>query len=323
MRILLTGISGFIGANLAQRLQGAGHVVAGVIRQTSKLSPSLLAAGIELYRTDDIASEERWLQWLQGVDVVVHLAARVHVMHETSSNPLESFRRVNVSGMRRLAEAAAAAGVRRFIYLSTIKVNGERTLVEPFRADEEPAPVEPYAVSKHEAEQVLRHICAASDMEYVIIRPPLVYGPGVKGNFERLIHLVLRGVPLPLAAVTNRRSMVSLDNLTDFIVVCMTHPGAANETFLISDGDDWSTPQLIEAIARHLNQSPRLFRFPVRLMTSVAGFFGKSALIDRLCGSLRVDITKSHELLGWQAPQSPDDGVRSAVEAVVRGKPDD
>lgn len=317
MRILLTGISGFIGTTLAHGLLRAGHAVVGVARRSSSLASSLLDAGIESHRIDDISAEESWEHQLEGVDVVVHLAARVHVMSETASDPLECFRQVNVSGTRRLAEAAAAAGVGRFVYLSTIKVNGERTVVEPFLADAEPAPSDPYAISKYEAEQVLKRICASSAMEFVIIRPPLVYGPGVKGNFARLIRLVERGTPLPLAAVSNRRSMVSVDNLSDFIMLCIDHPGSANQIFLISDGDDWSTPQLIRAIARHANQSPRLFRFPVRLIKGVAALLGKASVAERLCGSLQVDITKNRELLGWQAPQAPDEGLRLAVNAVT------
>lgn len=317
MRVLLTGISGFIGSPLADRLLHDGHSVVGVVRKRSKFDERPIRAGVELSQIDDIVTETDWASRTKGIGAVIHLAARVHVMHETQADPLESFRRVNLRGTMQLAEGAAAAGVRRFIYISTIKVNGEQTIDKPFVADDPPAPQDAYAISKHEAENALRTICARTNMELVIIRPPLVYGPGVKGNFDRLLRLVSRGTPLPLGAVDNRRSMVSLKNVVDFIAVCLLHPNAANQAFLVSDGDDWSTPQLISAIAEQLDRAPRLFAFPPALLKAVAGLLGKRALVARLCDSLRVDIEKNRDLLNWQPAQSAAEGLAAAVQAFL------
>lgn len=270
---------------------------------------------------DDVAiaplsSETDWTSALRNVEQVVHLAARVHVMNDKNSDPLAEFRRVNVEGTANLARQAAATGVRRFIFLSSIKVNGEFTeLGRPFSADDVPAPEDPYGVSKHEAEQLLRQIATETGMEVVIIRPPLVYGPGVKANFESMMRWLARGVPLPLAAVTNnRRSMVALDNLVDLIVTCLNHPAAANQTLLVSDGEDLSTANLLRRMGAALGRPARLFYVPTALLKLGATVVSKPDIYQRLCGSLQLDIAKIRQLLDWTPPLSVDEGLRRAAD---------
>jgi nucleoside-diphosphate-sugar epimerase len=247
----------------------------------------------------------------------VHLAARVHLLNDKSFEPLTEFRSVNVDGTANFARQAAAAGVRRFVYLSSIKVNGELTEVgHPFTADDAPAPEDPYGLSKHEAEQALRQIAADTGMEVVIIRPPLVYGPGVKANFESMMRWLARGVPLPLAAVTqNRRSLVALDNLVDLIATCLSHPAAANQTFLVSDGEDLSTVDLLKRMGAALGCPARLFHLPSGLLKLGAALVRKPGIYQRLCGSLQLDIAKTRQLLGWSPLVSVDEGLRCAAEA--------
>jgi len=237
-------------------------------------------------------------------------------MNVKSSDPLAEFRLVNVEGTANLARQAAAAGVRRFIYLSSIKVNGEFTEVgHPFTADDAPSPEEPYGVSKHEAEQALRQIAADTGMEVVIIRPPLVYGPGVKANFESMMRWLARGVPLPLAAVSeNRRSLVALENLVDLIVTCLSHPAAANQTFLVSDGEDLSTAELLKRMGAAMGHPARLFYLPPVLLKLAATGLHKPGIYQRLLGSLQLDIAKARQLLGWTPPVSVDEGLRRAAE---------
>ena len=246
----------------------------------------------------------------------MHLAARVHVMNDKSPDPLAEFRRVNVEGTVALARQAAIAGVRRFVFLSSVKVNGEFTEAgHLFTEDDAPAPEDSYAVSKYEAEQLLRQIAAETGMEVVIIRPPLVYGPGVKANFESMMRCLARGVPLPLAAVTNnRRSLVALDNLVGLIVTCLNHPAAANQTFLVSDGKDLSTAQLLKRMGAAIGQPARLFYLPPTLLKLGASVLNRPGIYQRLCGSLQLDIAKTRQLLGWTPPVSVDEGLRRAAE---------
>lgn len=267
-----------------------------------------------------LSSETDWTAALRNVDQIVHLAARVHVMNDKCSDPLAEFRRVNVEGTAALARQAAVAGVRRFVYLSSVKVNGEFTEAgHPFTADDAPAPEDPYGVSKHEAEQLLRQIAAETGMEVVIIRPPLVYGPGVKANFESMMRWLARGVPLPLAAVTrNRRSLVALDNLVNLIVTCLHHPAAANQTFLVSDGEDLSTAQLLKRMGSAMGHPARLFYLPPALLQLGAAVLNKPGIYQRLCGSLQLDITKTRQLLDWTPPVSVDEGLRRAAEGFFR-----
>jgi nucleoside-diphosphate-sugar epimerase len=297
LSLLITGGTGFVGQALVKRLDD---------------QPVRLAT-----RAD-------WADWhkaLAGITTVVHLAARVHVMRDTETDPLAAFRAVNVEGTLNLARQAAAAGVHRFVFISSVKVNGESTLPgHPFTADDAPAPLDAYGVSKMEAEQGLREIALQTGMEVVIIRPPLVYGQGVKANFAALMRAVQRGWPLPLGAVHNQRSLVALDNLVDFIVTCITHPQAANQTFLVSDGQDLSTTELVRGMARAVGVPARLLPVPVWALQAGAALLGKGDAVQRLCGNLQVDISKARNLLGWVPPISVDEGLRRAVENAAHEK---
>jgi nucleoside-diphosphate-sugar epimerase len=277
---------------------------------------ALTELGASVVTVGDLSAQTDWSSALVGVDAVVHTAARVHVINDKCLNPLAEFCRVNVEGTAALALQAEAAGVKRFVFLSSIKVNGEFTEQgQPFTADDVPAPEDPYGVSKHEAEQLLRQIAAETDMEVVIIRPPLVYGPGVKANFESIMRWLARGVPLPLAAVIqNRRSLVALDNLVDLIVTCLKHPAAANQTFLVSDGEDLSTAELLTRMGAAMGHPARLFYLPPALLKLGASVLNKPGRYQRLCGSLQLDIAKGRQLLGWTPSVSVDEGLRRAAE---------
>lgn len=313
--IMLTGATGFIGRSVCESLTRAGRQVRAVSRNPGKLEG--VAAGCAETAVGEIGPETRWGDALAGVDSIVHLAARVHVMTDTAVDPLAEFRRVNTAGTLHLARQAAAAGARRFVYLSSIKVNGEVTLTgRPFVETDHPAPLDPYGISKLEAEQGLRDLAAATGMEVVIIRPPLVYGPGVGANFFRLLRLVERGWPLPLGAVDNRRSLVALDNLVDLLATCIDHPAAAGQTFLVSDGEDLSIPELIRRLARTMGRPDRLWPVPVPLLRLGGRLLGHSAEVARLVGSLQVDIEHTCRTLGWRPPITVDEGLRRAVECL-------
>jgi nucleoside-diphosphate-sugar epimerase len=257
-----------------------------------------------------------WLQALKGVDVVIHAAARAHIMLEDAHDPLAEYRRVNVEGTLNLARQAAGAGVRRLVFISSIKVNGEGTGPgKPFTADEIPAPEDDYGQSKAEAEVQLKQLARETGLEVTIIRPPLIYGTGVKGNLASLIRLVRRGRPLPLGGVThNRRSLVGLDNLADLILLCTHHPNAANQTFLISDGEDLSTTELLRKIGKALGRPARLLWVPPGVISFIAGLLGKKMIAQRLLGSLQVDMGKTCQLLDWKPSVSVDEGLRRATE---------
>ena len=313
MRVAVSGANGFVGQALILQLILSGHQVLSYERRSKKFAKT---AGIIPLAAPDLSLHADWrFSSRQGIDVLVHCAARAHVMSDKSADPLAEFRRVNVDGTASLARQAAAAGVRRFIFLSSIKVNGELTEAKRlFGADDPPAPVDPYGVSKHEAEQVLRHIAVDTGMEVVIIRLPLVYGPGVKANFESMMRWLKCGIPLPLGALTqNKRSMLALGNLVDLISVCLSHPAAANQTFLVSDGDDLSTTDLLKRTAAALGVNARLFSVPSILLKSLAKLCGKEAVYQRLCGSLQIDMTKTQQLLHWKPPISVEKGLRLAV----------
>ena len=285
--VLVTGASGFVGRALVLELTSRGYRVAAVARHQQAAAR---------FQSKLVACCDDSFQFMTAGSCLVHLAARVHVMHDKADDPLSEFRAANVDLTLHLARRAATAGVRRFIFLSSIKVNGEETLPgHAFGADDQGAPQDAYALSKMEAEQGLRKISDETGMEVVIIRPPLVYGPGVRANFAALMHAVARGLPLPLGAIDNRRSLIALNNLLDFIAVCIDHPAAANQTFVVSDGDDLSTPELIRRMARATGKSARLVPVPLWLLKAGAALLGKQDKLQRLCGNLQIDISKTRE----------------------------
>jgi len=307
--VLVTGASGFIGQALCPRLFAGGWRVWAALRDFGP--GSALMPGCERIAVGEIGPYTDWQPFLQKMNSVVHLAARVHVMREEASDPLAEFRRVNVEGTLNMARHAAAAGVQRFVYMSSIKVNGEETVTgQSFSEDDQPAPHDAYAVSKWETELGLRELAGKTGMEVVVIRPPLVYGPGVKANFLAMMQWLNRGIPLPLGAIRNKRSLVALDNLADMIITCLGHPSAANQTFLAADGEDLSTPELLRRTGEALGKPARLLPVPGRILEAGAALVGKRAVAQRLCGSLRVDINKARVLLGWNPPQSVDQALR-------------
>lgn len=306
---LITGGYGFVGRAVCAALLYRHYNIRLVVRDDTH--PNIYPC--ELSVVDGIRYDTNWASALPGVAVVIHCAARVHIMHETVADPLNAFRAVNVDGTLNLASQAAVAGVKRFVFISSVKVNGENTQVgQIFKETDTPNPQDAYSQSKHEAEQGLRQISADTGMEVVIIRPPLVYGPGVKANFAALMRAVQKGWPLPLGAVHNQRSFVALDNLVDFIITCTTHPQAANQTFLVSDGHDLSTTELVRGMAQAAGVSARLLPVPVRAIQAVGSLLGKGDAMQRLCGNLQVDIAKSRHLLDWVPPISVDEGLRRA-----------
>ena len=307
MNILITGANGFVGTALCgQLLQSTGHTVFAAQRQPQFL-PGLKP--LPITHLADLTPH------LPQIDIIVHLAARVHQMRDTAADPLAAFRAVNTTATAQLAQAAAQAGVKRFIYLSSIKVNGEYTRPgQPFTAPDPPHPQDPYGISKAEAEMELRQIGDHTGLEIVIIRPPLIYGPGVKANFRSLITWVDRGLPLPLGAIHNRRSLVALPNLVDLLITCLTHPAAPNQTFLVSDNHDLSTTDLLKTLARALGKPSLLIPIPSAWLQTLATLAGKPALAQRLCNSLQVDIRPTQHRLGWSPPVS----VEEAMVATVR-----
>ena len=311
MRVLITGASGFVGRTLLPVLSLRSHEIVAAMRA----APSDRETPSNAVAIGDIDADTDWSTALHGADAVVHLAARVHVMSENARDPLREFRRVNTDGTLNLARQAAAAGVKCFIFLSTIGVNGNSTSYgKIFTETSASLPHDPYSVSKHEAEAGLHAISKSTGMEIVIIRPTLVHGSKAPGNFGKLTRLVAKGLPLPLASIDNRRSLVGIDNLVDFIITCLEHPAAANETFLVSDGEDLSTPDLIRRMAHSMNRPARLLPVPKSVLMAAAAMLGKRDMAQRLCGSLQVDISKARTLLGWNPPVSVDEGLRRAVK---------
>ena len=307
-RVLVTGATGFVGTALVHRLVDEGWSVRAATRQKSDSA----RASVEQAVIGELTAENDWRLALAGQECVVHLAGRVHVMKEHCSDPLAEFRRTNVESTLNLARQANEAGVRRFVFLSTVKVNGERGL---YSDDDSPGPEEPYSVSKYEAELGLRKLARETGMEVVIIRPPLIYGPGVKANFRALIHAVERGIPMPLGAIHSRRSLLALDNLNDFILTCIQHPAAANETFLVSDGEDLTVTDLIRRLARAMGRPARLIPVPVSLLMWLAVLAGKRSVAEKLLCSLLIDGSRARRLLGWTPPISVDEGLRRTVVA--------
>lgn len=306
LSVLVTGANGFVGRALLERLQQQAdcRVVAGV-----RLFPP--PPGFESLELGELDGRSLDPALLAGVDVVVHCAARVHVIRETVDDSLEAFRAVNVQGSLALARAAAKAGVRRFIYLSSLKALGEVSMPgAPLGADSPLQPVDDYGRSKAEAEQALQNLCAGSAMQLVIIRPPLVYGPGVKGNLHSLLRVLELGIPLPLGHIDNRRSLVALDNLVDLIVTCLEHPAAAGQALLVSDGDDLSTTRLLRLLAQGLERPARLLPLPESWLVWLFRLFGRGGMAQRLCGWLQVDSSSTCQLLGWYPPCRLEDAMR-------------
>lgn len=310
MNILLTGASGFLGHHLVQRLveYDTFRLAAAVRRKVDlPVRQTIIPAGLQ--------ADTDWSSALVNQDVVIHAAARAHIMKDSSSDPLSEYRRVNVEGTLSLARQAVNCGVKRFIFISSIKVNGEGTPLDcPYFADDEPRPEDPYGVSKLEAEQGLTQLATETGMEMVIIRPPLVYGPGVKGNFASMVRLVKKGLPLPLGAIHNKRSLVGIDNLVDLITRCIDHPAAANQVFLAGDGEDLSTTELLRQVGHAAGKPARLVPVPAGLLHLGATMLARKMMAQRLVGSLQVDISKARELLDWTPPLTVDEGLRRCFE---------
>ena len=318
MKVLLTGASGFVGSEVLNKLVKKKYdplIVTRDLRSSQTSSSKVYVKSID--------ADTDWGDSLFGCDLVIHCAARVHVMNDQSSDPLEEFRKVNVAGSLRLARESAAAGVKRFIFLSSIKVNGDASKPgSSYSADDKEVPLDPYGISKFEAEQGLKRIALETGMEVVIIRPVLVYGPGVKANFHSMMSWLNKGIPLPLGAINNRRSLVALDNLVDLILTCIDHPAAANQTFLVSDGEDLSTTELLRRMGSSLGRPALLLSVPSWLLELGAALLRKRSFSDRLCGSLQVDISKTRQLLNWSPPVTVDEALsKTAIHFREHKKP--
>lgn len=307
-KIFLTGATGFLGRALLNQLLGLDKFKISIALRFHSVSSFL---GCRVYAVGDFSKKIDLADILYDQDVLIHAAARTNIMKCKVADPLAEYRRVNVEGTLNLARQAAAAGVRRFIFISSIKVNGESTALErPFRASDMPAPEDPYGQSKLEAEQKLLQLAEATSMEVVIIRPPLIYGRGVKGNFASMINLVEKGVLLPLGAIHNKRSLVGIDNLVDLIIHCIDHPAASNRILLAGDGEDMSTTELLRAVGKAIGKPARLISMPAASLQWGAALLGKRAMAQRLLGSLQVDISQTCELLDWKPPYTVEEGLQ-------------
>lgn len=302
----MTGASGFVGNRLCTTLRNSEKDFLPVSRRNVEEYP-------QAFTIEDINKSTDWRVVLKDVDSIVHLAARVHVMHDKSGDPLGAFRAVNVDVTLNLARQAVVCGVKRFVFVSSVKVNGEETTDKPFTVFDVPAPIDPYGISKMEAERALLALSDATGLEVVIVRPPLVYGPGVRANFLRLMRLVSMGVPLPLGAIHNRRSMVALDNLVDLLIVCAQHPAAAGQIFMVSDESDMSISELLRMLAGAMGRRSHLLPLPAGIIAGAAALFGKSAVASRLLGSLQVDIAHTKSTLSWKPVVSVQVAVNDTV----------
>lgn len=334
MKILVTGANGFVGKMLCARLIQEQHEVYAVMKQHFSMETWMLcnkeiipdvetiypSSNFHFCYVDDIGANTDWRPYLKDINVVVHLAARTHVMQENAIDVLTQYRAVNVEGTRQLAKQSTMAGVQRFIYLSSIKIHGEETSSHIYSEDDAPSPVDAYGISKLEAEQVLKNIAQTGVMEYVIIRPPLVYGPGVKGNFFRLMQLIKWNIPLPFKKINNKRTMIYVENLVDIINVALTHPKAANQIFLVGENTSLSTPQLIQHIAKYMKKSSKLYSIPDELLHIITKLARKEQYLKRLTGSLEVNIQKTHTLLNWQPTFEADIAFSKTVEWYLRRK---
>jgi UDP-glucose 4-epimerase len=318
LNILITGATGFIGQQLIKHLLSQKrHSITALVRNQNHSLPS----SVNTILVPSIDGATDFSTHLSSIDIVIHLAARVHKMKDLGRSSYDAYRSINTEGTVKLAEQAATAGVKRFIYLSSIKVNGETTIpAHPFTADDTPHPTDPYAVSKYRAEVALQSFSKKNKLEYVIIRPPLVYGPGVKANFEKLITLIYRRIPLPLGAVKNQRSLVSIDNLVGLITHCISHPRAANQVFLVSDDNDLSTTDLLQLIGKTMNRPVRLLPIPEKALCFISKLFGKKNIAQRLLGNLQIDISKTKNLLDWHPTKTPEEGIKETTQKFLQEK---
>jgi len=317
-RIFITGANGFVGNALAHQLGSQGYRVTRFIHRPKSQSANEPGENVVIGDLEELID---WGQILESLDIVIHLAARVHIMKDTLIAPFSEFQKINTDATLNLARSAAQSGIKRFIYLSSIKVNGEQTTPgKPFSEVDPPAPEDAYAISKLEAEHGLHEIAQKHNLEVVIIRPPLIYGPGVKANFLSMMEWLNMGIPLPLGAIDNKRSLLGLDNLLNFIVTCIEHPAAANEVFMIADGEDLSTTELLRRVGNALGKSVRLFSIPQKFSEIGLQIMGKRSLRQRLFGTLQINITKANELLGWNPPYSIEEGLRKVAQDFIRSK---
>jgi nucleoside-diphosphate-sugar epimerase len=316
MKILVTGATGFIGTQLSETLAKSGHQV----RDTARSIAPNRSITRELI-TCDLESANNLDHLTTGCDAIVHLAGRAHVMSDNPATSESLYLSANVDVTRRLAQSAARTGVKRMILMSSVKVNGESTTIgSPFTSQDTPNPQDPYGRSKAQAEQALWDVTSMSELEGVVIRPPLVYGPGVRANFASLIGIINQGIPLPLSSIRNKRSFVSVDNLIDCIATALQSSNAAGQTFLVSDGNDLSTPELIRSIATSLHKSPMLIPIPTALLRLAATIAGKRGAYDRLCGSLTVDIALTKQKLSWTPPFTVQDSLQRTVDAFIQSR---
>lgn len=320
--ILVTGASGFVGRALCQELAIRSHLVHAVVRSLNAdlgfESPYIRSVAV-----GNLDADTDWREVLQDFvqdyrelpHGIIHCAGRTHVMEETAGDVLAAYRESNVGVTRQLATHAAEAGIKRLVFLSSIKVNGERTeFAQPFRYECQPKPEDAYGLSKQETEEALWAVAQSSGLEVMVVRSPLVYGPGVKGNLLRLMGLVHKGLPLPLGSINNRRAMIGIDNLVDFLISCVQHPNPAAQTLLVSDDEDLSTPELLRSLAEHMNRKPRLFPMAVSLLKLMGSVTGKQAEIARLTESLRVDCSHAQQVLGWKPPVQTQLGLKRMVD---------
>lgn len=322
--IAVTGANGFVGRTLLSEIQNRGGTPIGLVRN-DRAADVCVAETVRI--VGNIDGQTNWQASLEGCNCVIHLAARVHVMAENAADPLAAFRRVNRDGSRRLAQECAVAGVTRLVLASSIKVNGEETQYEPgtgrdvpFTGQDEAAPLDDYGLSKHEAELAIFEIAATTELEVTIVRPPLVYGPGVGGNMHRLLGLVQRGIPLPFGAIDNKRSLIGVRNLASLLLAAGMHPKAASKTFLAADGSDLSTADLVRALARALDRPARLLPVPVAGLRLLGTLAGKSAEIDRLTKSLRVDAGAARRELDWSPPVTLEKGFREMADHFLKSE---
>lgn len=311
--VLVTGATGFVGQGIVRELAESDKYA---LRLGMRTIPLGEHGSAQAFHVGDVGPDTDWRAALAGVDSIIHTVGKAHAPKDDASESMNDYRKINVHGALQLARQAAEAGVRRMIFISSVKVNGEFTVEQPFTAFDTPCPLGAYGVSKWEAEQGLRDISRRTGMELVVVRPPLVYGSGVKANFERLLSLVKKGVPLPLKAVNNKRSFVALGNLVDLLIKCIDHPAAAGQTFMVSDGEDVSTPELIKRIARAAGCEARLFSVPLSLLRGAAGLVGRTADFERLTMSLQVDISHTRNTIGWTPIITLDEGLVRMVSGV-------